>query len=244
MHSRLLLSCIVALTATACVRSQPMAVLKTTPAKTSSALIGASTPLTVASGDAQIKATGTLRLSGVAKAPATIEAATANVKNGFVVGSTLKVIEAATGRVIKQGVTYYDGSFQLDVPTAGVTTPAVVSVELVDAKDSTKTFELEAPVVLDKGLTQINGLQLASGSTAMVMLYRLWAQDDTGTPNSIDFARLISSTTADTTRSFGLLVAQDPTIPGAKDVTSLQAALTAYVERTSKDKRKYKVKRN
>lgn len=224
-----------------------MAVLKTTPAKTSPNMtMGAtsSTPLTVASGDVPIKATGMLRLAGLVKAPASVEAATANVKNGFVVGSPLKVTEAATGRLIKQGVTYYDGSFQLDVPTAGVTTPAVVSVELVDAKDSTKTFELEAPVVLDKGLTQLNGVQLSTGSTAMVMLYRLWAQDDTGAPNAMDFARLISSTTADTTRSFGLLVAQDANIPGAKDVPSLQTALTAYVERTSKDKRKYKVKRS
>jgi hypothetical protein len=224
-----------------------MAVLRTTPAKaaTPNMAIGAtnSAPLTLASGDAANKATGTLRLSGVAKAPSLIEAQTANVKNGFVVGSPLKVIEAATGRVIKQGVTYYDGSFQIDVPTAGVTTPAVVSVELVDAKDSTKTFELEAPVVLDKGLTQVTGMQLTTGSTGMVMLYRLWAQDAKGSVDTMEFAKLISSTTADTTRSFGLLVAQDPTIPGAKDVASLQTALVAYVERTSRDKRKYNVKR-
>jgi hypothetical protein len=187
-----------------------------------------------------------VRVSGTVKAPAAIEALTANVKNGFVVGSPLKVTEAATGRLIKQGVTYYDGSFQIDLPAQSVTVPAVFTVELVDAKDSTKMLALEAPVLLDKGLTQVDNVQIGTGSTAMVMLYRRWAESSAveGQPSSMDFARYISSTSADTSRSFGLLVAQDSGIPMAKDVTSLEAALKAYVDRTAKSGRKYKVKRN
>ena len=59
----------------------------------------------------------------------------------------------------------------------------------------------------------------------------------------MEFARYVNSTSADTTRSFGVLVAQDAAIPAATDIAALETALTAYVERSSREKRKYSTKR-
>jgi hypothetical protein len=224
-------------------------VLKTTAVKAGTASPAptpkASSPLTVASEPSAAKGSRVVRLSGTAIAGDKLEAKTANVKNGFVVGSPLQITEAATGRLIKQGVTYFDGSFQLDLTAPTVSTPAVVSVELVDAQDPERTFKLEAPLMLEKGITQVSGIDLDAGTTAMVMLYRSWghAASTASKPGTLEFARYISSTSADTTRSFGILVAQDAAIPAATDVAALQAALEAYVDKSSRDKKTYVVKR-
>jgi hypothetical protein len=64
------------------------------------------------------------------------------------------------------------------------------------------------------------------------MMYRRWAEAEQGAqPSSIALARFILSTSADTTKSFGLLVAQDAQIPVAADVGSLKKALEGYVAR-------------
>jgi hypothetical protein len=247
MNYRLLLSTIIALGLTACVRTPSSAVLKTSTVKAGSPApaLKSNAPLTLASESSAAKDSRVVRLSGTAIAGDKLEAKTANVKNGYVVGSPLQITEAATGRLIKQGVTYFDGSFQLDLTAPTVSTPAVVSVELVDAKDAERTFKLEAPLMLEKGITQVSNISLDAGTTAMVMLYRAWAQtaSSAAKPGSLEFARYVSSTSADTTRSFGVLVAQDAAIPAATDVASLQAAIEAYVEHSSRGTKTYVVKR-
>lgn len=222
---RFFLCCLTVLGATACVRSQPMAVLrpKATVLKTSASPAPTSAP--------QARQ---VRLSGVVQAPAAMEARTANVKNGHAIGTPIRVIEAATGRVLKQDVTYYDGSFQFDLNAPASALPVVLAVDLVDAKDDQSTFTLEAPLVLEKAVFSLDKLAVSTGSTALVMMYRRWSEaaTDTGQPSSYGLARYILSTSADTTKSFGLLVAQDRQIPVAADVASLKAALDAYVDRT------------
>jgi hypothetical protein len=135
MNSRLLLCTIIALGLPACVRTPSTAVLKTSTVKaaTPAPSLKPASPLTVASDVSGEKDGRVVRLSGKAIAGVTIEPKTANVKNGFVVGSPLQITEAATGRLLKQGVTYFDGSFQLDLSAPTVSTPAVVSVDLVVA---------------------------------------------------------------------------------------------------------------
>jgi hypothetical protein len=222
---------------TACVR-QPMAVLRptATTAKPATSLVKpapstaapAATPAAPSAPNSRV-----VRLSGVVQVPTALDARTANVKNGFAIGTPIRVIEVATGRVLKQDVTYYDGSFQLDLSAPTTAQPVVLAIDLVDAADEQVTCTLETPLVLDKGISTVDNVAVTIGSTALVMMYRRWAEAEQGTaqPSSYALARFILSTSADTTKSFGLLVAQDAQIPVAADVASLKKALEGYVAR-------------
>lgn len=235
---RLFLCCLTTLGATACVR-QPMAVLRptATSAKPATALVKPSaapvTP-TATPAAASTPSSRVVRLSGVVQVPAVLDARTANVKNGYAIGTPIRVIEAATGRVLKQDVTYYDGSFQIDLSAPTSAQPVVLAIDLVDAKDAQLTCTLETPLVLNKAVSTVDNVAVTIGSTALVMMYRRWAEAESAgaQPSSYALARLILSTSADTTKSFGLLVAQDTLIPVAADVASLKKALEAYVART------------
>ncbi|MFN3428858.1 MAG: hypothetical protein ACK46X_02775 [Candidatus Sericytochromatia bacterium] len=251
MFARLFLCGLVVLSTGACVRSNPVGVLRATPAKSPGATKASpsSAPSPAASGapgaalvvpkaSPSPASAKVHRLGGIVAVPPGLEASTANVKGGLVVGSPVRVVEAATGRVLKQGVTYYDGSFQIDLPAPTSAAPALISVDLVDAKDDQKTTTLELPLLLQRDIGVVEGLTVTAGTTALVMLYRRWAEaepkDDE--PSTFGLARYILATSADTTQSFGLLVAQDPQIPASKDVTALKAAIEGYVARAQTKK--------
>jgi hypothetical protein len=251
MFPRLLLCGLVVLTTSACVRSNPVGVLRATPAKSpstakaspspaaSTAPGAALVPPEASPGPVASPASGkVIRLGGVVAVPPGLEASTANVKGGLVVGSPVRVVEAATGRVLKQGVTYYDGSFQIDLSAPTSATPALISVDLVDSKDDQKTATLELPLLLQRDIAVVEGLTVTAGTTALVLLYRHWAEAEPNDdePSTYGLARYILATSADTTKSFGLLVAQDPQIPAAKDVTALKAAIESYVARAQTKK--------
>lgn len=246
---RLSLCCLTVLGTTACVR-QPMAVLRPTaatakpatslvkPAPSAPAAKGPQSgpegpePARVPSPTPITPTSRVVRLSGVVQVPAALDARTANVKNGYAIGTPIRVIEAATGRVLKQDVTYYDGSFQLDLSAPTTSQPVVLAIDLVDAADEQVTCTLETPLVLEKGISTVDNVAVTIGSTALVMMYRSWAEAEQGAqPSTYALARFILSTSADTTKSFGLLVAQDAQIPVAADVGSLKKALEGYVAR-------------
>ena len=228
---RVLLCCLIPLAASACVRTQPRAVLRPT------ASVARPTPAPMATAAPTAPSARLVRVTGSALAPTALEARTANVKNGYAIGTPIKVLDAATGRVLKQDVTYYDGSFQLDLSAPSAAQPVVLAVELVDADDPEETLSLEAPLVLEKAVSTLSGVHLTTGSTALVMMYRRWAAAEKGAqPAAQAFARYVGSTDTDATKSFGLLVAQDAQIPAATDVASLRAALEAYVPRTQAKK--------
>jgi hypothetical protein len=73
----------------------------------------------------------TVRLHGKATVPTRVRDL-ANVQDGHVSGSPVVVRDVATGRSLAEGVTYYDGSFMVDVPLAGNARAVVVSLDLVE----------------------------------------------------------------------------------------------------------------
>jgi hypothetical protein len=167
-----------------------------------------------------------VRLTGKVSAPNALDARTTNVKNGRVVGSPIRVTDALTGKTLKQGVTYYDGSFQIDVPASVGSRPLLVKVSLVDDQASGKTLELATPLTLSRGQDQVSGLTISPETTALVTLYRQLS------PQSKDFAHLVASTTQDATLTFASLARQNKAIQQAASVGALDSALKAYVSRT------------
>jgi hypothetical protein len=168
----------------------------------------------------------------VVTVPDGLASRTSNVKAGRVIGSPLRIADARTGKVLKQAVTYYDGSFQLDLPLAEGLQPLLLTIDLVDAADAKKTLTLEAPLAADRALGMVEKLQISPGSTAMVGLYRkLGAAKGAGA--GAELARLVLATTADAADSFALLVAKDKSVQSASDVASLEAALKTYVARSA-----------
>jgi hypothetical protein len=173
-----------------------------------------------------------LRLSGTAYAPDGLSARTSNVKAGRVIGSPLRIEDARTGRVLKQGVTYYDGSFQIDVPLGEGPQALVLSIDLVDAADPKKTLTLSAPLSADRALGMVERLQVSPGTTGLVLLYRKLAAAK-GSASGLEMAKLVLATTPDALEAFAGLMGRDKAVQGAADVPGLDAALKAYVARSS-----------
>jgi hypothetical protein len=174
--------------------------------------------------------TETVRLQGWATVPASMTGL-ANVQNGKVSGSPVVVTSATTGHVLAKGVTYYDGSFLVDVPVAGPQLAAVVAIDLVDKADQTKTATLQAPVMLYPGVNQAE-VDLGPGSTALVQFLSQVAT--ASTPDVAAQPRLsdliANFATADQ-RQFAQLAEASPEIQKVSSLLAFQSGIQAYVGR-------------
>jgi hypothetical protein len=123
-----------------------------------------------------------VRLSGRAYVP-DAPPGLANVQDGKVSGAPVRITDATSGRLIAKGVTYYDGSFMIDVPLAKGQKALLVSIELVDKADKTHTTRLSAPVLLTAGQAEAS-VALSPGSTAVVAFLSDLAASQAGLPGA------------------------------------------------------------
>lgn len=207
-------------------RTVPSATLHVSPADTQTSLNNSALATDASTGGVAQP----IQLSGQVIVPANMELSTANVKSGKVVGSPLRIESPATGRVVMQGVTYYDGSFALNLPAKEAAQPLLLSVDLVDAANPTKTLTLSTPLTVATGARSVQNLTVSPETTALVSLYRQLS----GTNGGTSLARYVASTDVTTTRSFALVAGQNKAIAQASSVKELNTALQSYVARCVK----------
>lgn len=185
----------------------------------------------VDAGAAPATALRAVRLHGWASVPAGIQGL-ANVQNGKVSGSPVVVTSATTGRLLARGVTYYDGSFLVDVPMGGSQVAAVVAIDLVDRTDETRTARLEAPVMLHAGVDDAE-VNLGPGSTALVQFLSQVATAPAG--NSAEEAPglgdLIATFAPADQQQFAKLAEASPEIQKVSTLMTFQTGIQAYVGR-------------
>ncbi|MFN3429245.1 MAG: hypothetical protein ACK46X_04755 [Candidatus Sericytochromatia bacterium] len=179
-------------------------------------------------------ATGQVRLHGYATVPVGVKDL-ANVQDGRVSGSPVRIQDVATGRTLAQGVTYYDGSFQVDVPIPGTQRAVIVVIDLVDRADRDRTTPLEAPLMLRAGVTT-SEISLNPGTTALsAFLARLAEEQSDAAPDSIgmraELGGLIAAFEPETQTQFAMLAEKSPELAEAHSLTGFETGIQAYVGR-------------
>lgn len=190
-----------------------------------------------------------LRLFGRAVLPGDLTGA-ANVHDGQVTGSAVVVTDATNGRILGTAVSYYDGSFMVDIPLRASLMAALVSIELVDATDSTKTVRMMAPMVLKAGMTEEN-IVLTPGSTALVGFLTAIAAEQAGAiapgeeisadPNEVgpgkvtqELGNLIAVFEPETRDRFAMLAESSPELKAIDSLGGFQSAIQKYVGRLTR----------
>lgn len=125
-----------------------------------------------------------VRLSGRALVPAALTGA-ANVHEGSVTGSPVWVFDATSGKPMAQAVTYYDGSFVIDVPLPSGRRAVLVASELVSKDAPDVRVRLMAPVLIVAGGAE-QAVTLTPGSTALVAFMAAIAEEQAGRTAPID----------------------------------------------------------
>lgn len=176
----------------------------------------------------------TVRLHGKATVPTRVRDL-ANVQDGHVSGSPVVVRDVATGRSLAEGVTYYDGSFMLDVPLSGNARAAVVTLDLVERSAPGRTAALQAPVMLRAGITRMD-VTLSPGTTALTaFLSRLAAVQAPTAPALGDVERELGSLIAvfepDAQTTFARLAESAPEIRQADSLAGFETGIQQYVGR-------------
>jgi hypothetical protein len=165
----------------------------------------------------------------------------ANVRDGHITGTPVWVRDARTGRRLAESVTYYDGSFVVDVPTGPDGVPVVVSTELVDEVEAGLTTWLAAPVYLSPEMSE-QSLVLGAGSTALTEFLQAVARLENGAGGGLKtarvefsagprFAALVSGIDHIERESFARLAEASPELKDADSVKSLQAGIEQFVSR-------------
>ncbi len=168
-----------------------------------------------------------VRLTGIALVPALLEGAAANVHEGRVVGSPVRLEDPRSGRLLARGVTYYDGSFQLDVPVGEATVPGVLTVDLMPALSEGSPVTLALPLSLSQTVHEEHAPDLSVGSTALIALYRQMAASDAAPATRL--ANLVANTTPDVVNKFAEMAERAPVLGTAHDLPGLRDGLAAYV---------------
>lgn len=180
-----------------------------------------------------------LTLTGRVTVPPAV-ADLADVHQGLASGAPVRVVDVLTGGVIAAAVTYYDGSYTVDIPPGIGRRPVLVCCDLVtgsivDAITGTPLLTLEAPLEMDPALrTQTR--DVSAGSTVWVALLASLA----GAPGQ--WERLDVGAVAH--KVGGIIAGQDPaaealaeslaTTPAITQATTaeaLRAAITASAAR-------------
>ncbi|MEB3220835.1 MAG: hypothetical protein VKS61_02040 [Candidatus Sericytochromatia bacterium] len=183
-----------------------------------------------------------VRVLGVARVP---EDATgmANVREGFITGTPVVVRDARSGRRLAEAVTFYDGSFTLDVPLEGAALPVIVSTSLVDAADPRVTTSITAPAVLRRDQGE-HRLALTPGSTALTAFLEAVAGIEKGTTPDLSgsladpafaagprLGALIAGIDEGERESFARLAEAAPELKAASDVPTLRDGIRRFVGR-------------
>ncbi|MEB3284496.1 MAG: hypothetical protein VKN33_04340 [Candidatus Sericytochromatia bacterium] len=183
-----------------------------------------------------------IRLTGFARVNPGLENL-ANVSEGRVIGTPVRVRDARTGRHLFETVTFYDGSFSIEMPIGVPGLPVVVSTELVNAGDSKITLSLSAPSYLSQGIRQ-QEVVLGAGATALTLFLQAVASraSDSGLPfvglggeffAGPRFGALVRGIDEAERESFSRLAESAPEIRDAQTLLSLQEGIQRFVKRIS-----------
>lgn len=174
----------------------------------------------------------------------------ANVRDGLVTGSPVHVIDAQTGRTLSTAVSFYDGSFTIDVRFRSASSAVLLVTELIDAADPTLKATISAPVHL-RAADAERIVQITPGSTALTsFLQAVATMQDTGdAANAIEalpddpsklalvtsprLGALIVSLKDGEDASYAMVMAASPELSNAESVAGLRAAIMKFVGRLS-----------
>lgn len=190
-----------------------------------------------------------LRLFGKAVISSAFTGA-ANVHDGQVTGSPVMVTDATSGRLLGKAVSYYDGSFMVDLPIKVTALAALVSIELVDAADPSQKVRLMAPIVLRSGVLEDN-IVLTTGTTALVGFLTAIAAEQAGaiTPGepispdpyeigpgrvTQELSNLIAVFEPETRDRFAMLAESSPELKEIQTIGSLATGIQKYVGRLTR----------
>ncbi|MEB3196392.1 MAG: hypothetical protein VKP62_04235 [Candidatus Sericytochromatia bacterium] len=165
----------------------------------------------------------------------------ANVSGGYVTGTPVLVRDARSGRQLAEGITFYDGSFSVEVRFVPEGLPVIVSTMLVDAADQKLTTPLTAPAMLRAGQGE-QRISLTPGSTALTSFLQAVAgldADDKLPADGPDLAAavgpklgaLIAGIDDGERDSFSRLAESAPEMREASSVQTLKEAIRRFVGR-------------
>jgi hypothetical protein len=188
----------------------------------------------------EIKTTRTVRVLGHATLPRAV-AGLANAKDGKLVGAPVAVFDVASGRKLATGVTFYDGSFVLEVPQDLGKRPVLITVALVDGTTDNPLFSLAAPLQLAPELGE-QRVEVGPASTAWyALLYRMAARRTNAPPP--DWTSFTPGATArvlggmivgsepQAVAKFSLFAAGDDGLAKPATAGDLKLAIQGFVER-------------
>jgi hypothetical protein len=169
-----------------------------------------------------------VRVRGIATEPTTV-GKVLNVQDGKVSGTPVEVRDALSGKLMAKGVTYYDGSFLVDVPWVGSQRSAIVSIDLV-ARDGETRTSLLAPVVLRKGQDETT-VTLTPGSTALMAFLAEVSTDGLAAGGGPLLSDMIANFEPDDQSRFASLAESAPEISQASSVATFESGIRQYVGR-------------
>ena len=183
-----------------------------------------------------------VRLLGVALVPARVTGL-ANVHDGRVTGTALRVLDAGGGRRIASAVTFYDGSFEVDVAFRGAKIAVVLALDLVAGGVPVARTTLSSPILLQAGEPE-RRIPITPGSTALTsFLGAVAVAPDAGqkaTPKDLGdvtamagdrFQGLIAGLDDDERESFTRLAEASPELTAAADLRGIDAGIRGFVGR-------------
>ncbi|MDB5096511.1 MAG: hypothetical protein JWM80_932 [Cyanobacteria bacterium RYN_339] len=181
-----------------------------------------------------------LRIFGHVTLPKAVDGL-ANTKDGAVIGAPVVLRDVPTGRKLGSAVTFYDGSFFLDVAADVGKRPVVLTVDLIDAKTRAPLFPLAAPLQLAPELAEQH-VEIGPATTAWyALLYSVAARKTKAPPpdwtvlvpgvTTRTLGGLIVGSKANAVDSFSLLASGDGGIMKPETPTALRAAIQRLVDR-------------
>lgn len=188
-----------------------------------------------------------VQLQGRAYVPGAVDGV-ANLQDGYVSGSPVRVYDATSGKLLAQGVTYYDGSFAIDVPLREGQRAMLVASELVSKADPAHTIRLVAPVLMNAGTVE-QKVVLSPGTTALVAFLAALAQEQAGKvsspeaslldgggpgPVSAELSSLIAVFEPDAQASFTRLAEASPELSGVASLEGLANGIQRFVGRLTR----------
>ncbi|MEB3328265.1 MAG: hypothetical protein VKQ33_03415 [Candidatus Sericytochromatia bacterium] len=184
-----------------------------------------------------------VRVLGLARVVGEV-AGLVNVQDGRITGTPVVVRDARTGRRLAEAVTFYDGSFSLDVELEDATLPVILSTSLVDAGDPGLTTAITAPAVLRQDEVE-HRVALTPGSTALTAFLEAVAGLQQGAaPGALEGAvsdpavaagprlgALISAIDDGERESFARLAEAAPELKEASNVSALREGIRRFIGR-------------
>lgn len=181
---------------------------------------------------------GAVRLMGVARLTRPVEAANV-APDGAVAGSAVTVTDVMTGKRVGLTVSFYDGSFYVDVPLANGQRAVLVTLELVE-RGGTHRATVAAPALLKAGEGE-HDLHVNLGTTVLATVFSDMAVIKDGQQpgdqplvvpagGSRTFGSMIASLDPADLPKFEALFSGAPDLTAPTNVPDLAAGLRRYAE--------------